>query len=550
LCQYLLAWCLQVGRYERLAAMTPTIFNDVRFGADFLTAVRADGTALRFTRQERALLGQLAAHPGRLFTRDELFAALGSQGSDRNVDFVINPLRGKLQDTGPQRRFISTQYGEGYVWVATPTEPADDAPTFFIGPVRGPRGDQLDLILRGLQSALQNRLGAGLAVRLAPDLAPGATGGHALSLELDAHPAAGRLHAAFVLRHAAFGAPAATFRESFAGPPTQAALDAIADRIAEAAWSSLALVSPVDPTPTDPPLHLRLVAASVLLDPPGEAWTTNADQIARLRARTPGDPRADMLWAMHLFTRFTVDPGVDLLGPSNIDALSDEIEQLVLRSLPAVRDDPVMALAAAKLLLGVHRGHEDLAQSLADTAFAGSAAFAAAFPMLGQIAACRGDLAEADRLYDEGLRLCEPGSAFEVYIQVLKAMTLVAQDDRPGVEAVYDRLQAITPTALPRFCLLFLPVGDEGLARRLTPLADRITEPVARRTIAYLHYRVSRYFRGRDHAANILRGPLTHMVQRFGPGVASDAIWREIPAELQYLNRPRTALICPTLTSR
>jgi len=518
-------------------------FHDVVFDEGFLTAVRADGTALRFTRHERALLGLLAQNPGRLFSRDELFAALGSRGSDRNVDFVVNRLRGKLGDTGPERHFISTQYGEGYVWVATPVDAAHEGDFVVVGPLRGFCDEGVETMLRALQAALQTRVSHDRGVRLAPNLPAEPVGSHLFSIEVSVHAADGRRDAAFVLRHAPSREVVASFRESFAGAAAEPVIETLAGAVVEAAWRRLALGSSAAPTPADAPLHVSLEAASVLLDPPGDTWAANGERIARLRAEDGADSKLAILWAMHLLGRMTVNPGREPLDRKAIDALGDEIEGLVLEHLPAVRDDPVMAIAAAKLLLGVHRGHEDLAEDLASAAFAGSAAFAAALTMLAQIKACRGDLAEALKLYDEGLQLCEAGSTFEVYIQVLKAQALIALDDRPGVEAAYHRLLEIAPAALQRFGLLFLPVGDDGLARTLSPWVDRASEGQARRLVAYLHYRVARYFRSAEHAANIMRGPLTHMVRRFGPAVASETIWRETPAELHYLRNTRA---CPS----
>ena len=510
-------------------------FHDVVFDEDFLTATRADGTVVRFTRRERALLSLLATTPGRLFSRDELVDALCSRGTDRNVDFVVNRVRSKLKDTGPQRRFIATQYGEGYVWVATSADAVDQDEFFVIGPLRGLRDAAAEAMLETFRTALQQRCGKGRRVRCAPDLGADAGGAHLFSIEVIVHPTDGCLHAAFLLRHAPSREVVASYRESFPGVAAEPAIDALAAAVFDAAWRHLTLGSSAARTPTDPPLDVRLAAVSAMLDPPGRSWAANGEWIARFRASEPSDPTAAILWAMHLFGRATVDPGPEPLSREAVDALGEEIEGLVLPHLSAVREDPVMALAAAKLLLGVHRGHEDLAESLANAAFAGSAAFAAALPMLAQIKACRGELVEARRLYDESLGLCDAGSTFEVYIQVLKAQTLIALDDRPGADAVFYRLLEIAPAALQEFALLFLPAGDDGLARRLAPLADRMSEGHARRVVAYLHYRVARYFRSPRHAANTMRGPLTHLVRRFGPTVASAEIWAEMPSELHYL---------------
>jgi hypothetical protein len=393
-------------------------------------------------------------------------------------------------------------------------------------------------------AALLEALAAGLAARLGPGhrvLPPAAEpdGDARFTVEASVHAVAGRLETAFVLRDGDTGATVTTLREGVDPGAEAAAAAALAGRLVEVAWAHVALPSAVTPAPTDLPLHLRLHAAALLMDATGEAWRANEARIAELRAADPADPWLAMVWAMHRFGQVTLD--AEPLDAQTHAAFCDEIEGLVLGALPAVRDDPVMALAAAKLLIGGRHGHEDLAEALAASAFAGSAAFAAAFPMLGQIKACRGDLAEGVRLFDEGLTLCVPGSQFESYIQVLKASTLVAAQDWPAVEAVYDRLAEISPQGLGAFSLAFLPPDDEGLARRLAPLADRLSLEQARRMVAYLHYRVGRYFRVEAHAANAMRGPLVHLVRRFGPSVVSDAIWRETPRELQYLRRPAPA---------
>ncbi|MFN3514785.1 MAG: winged helix-turn-helix domain-containing protein [Phenylobacterium sp.] len=513
--------------------MSTAYFHDVALDEGFLTGRRADGTPLNFTRQERALLSLMAPQPGRLFTRDELWNALGSRGSDRSVDFVVNRLRGKLGDDGPQRRFISTQYGEGYVWVA-PRSAGEPREAFIaLLQTTGQGGPQDEAVIEALKTALQAEVGSRNRILQVKDKV--AASPHVFALEVSLHWMGGVAHAGLALKRNRSGGTATTFRERLADPPSQGSLKSLARAVLQAAWRDLALGGRGGAAPTDPPLHLRLHAASILLDPPGAVWVQNGEQIRTLRAENPDDSVLAILWAMHLFGRLTIDPGPEPLSLESNKAWAAEIEGLVFASQGAAAEDPILALAAAKLLLGVNRGHEDLAERLAMTAFASSAAFAASFPMLGQIKACRGELGEALRHYDEGLRLCEPGSAFELYIQILRATALIAAEDHEAVETVYDRLVAISPAEVEKFALLFLPADDAGMARRLAPYLDRISEAAAKRMIAYLHIRVARQFRNPEHSANLLRGPLTHLVRRFGPGVVSPALWRDMPAEFGYL---------------
>src|SRR5699024_7003705 len=57
----------------------------------------------------------------------------------RSIDFIIHRLRRKLRDEPRDPRYIATQYGEGYVWIAEPLPTQQPAANAFlvIGPVRG-----------------------------------------------------------------------------------------------------------------------------------------------------------------------------------------------------------------------------------------------------------------------------------------------------------------------------------------------------------------------------------------------------------------------------
>jgi len=510
-------------------------FHGVVFDEGLASAVRPDGERLRFTRQERALLAQFLARPRRLFTRDELYASIGSRGSDRNVDYVINTLRGKLEDRGRERRFISTQYGEGYVWVAPATEITQPKGFLIIVPRQGASVGRL---LPSLRDALQRRLPPDRIVLLAADAHPSAS--FHFTLEARVHRGPDGRHVAFALQRSSSTMAAAAFRETFRGEPNGEVIDRLAAEIVDAMWMHLALGPGAVRAPTDQPLHLRMLDASALLGAPGPAWLSNGEQLARQRAQAPDDPVLGLMWAMHIFAMITLIPGPEPLTRARVAALDDEITALVEPNLAALRADPVLALAAAKLLLLRRDAKVDLAEALATEAFAGSAAFAAAFPMLGQVKAYRGEAAAAQALYDEGLALCEPGSSFEAYLLVLKAVAFVADDRHDAAGALLDRLEAIQPGSVEAFGLFFLPPGDDGPARRLARLADNVELAEARRLMAYLYFRYADLFQRPEQVANVMRGPLTHLVRRLGPEVVSEELWRELPSELAYLNEGRT----------
>jgi two-component system response regulator BaeR len=76
-----------------------------------------DGKALDLTAIEFRLLAALAAHPGRILTRERLMDAIYSDQrvvSDRTVDSHVKKLRRKLAAAAPARELIHSVYGLGY----------------------------------------------------------------------------------------------------------------------------------------------------------------------------------------------------------------------------------------------------------------------------------------------------------------------------------------------------------------------------------------------------------------------------------------------------
>lgn len=80
-------------------------------------AALVDGQEMNLTFTEFELLGILARHPGRAFTRDELLARVWGDdffGDARTVDVHVRHLREKLKDNQGSPRFIETVRGVGY----------------------------------------------------------------------------------------------------------------------------------------------------------------------------------------------------------------------------------------------------------------------------------------------------------------------------------------------------------------------------------------------------------------------------------------------------
>lgn len=80
-------------------------------------AALVDGRPLSLTMRELQLLVTLAAHPQRIMTREELFAAVWGgepRREDRSVDVYVSRLRAKLSRALPGTRLIHTHNGIGY----------------------------------------------------------------------------------------------------------------------------------------------------------------------------------------------------------------------------------------------------------------------------------------------------------------------------------------------------------------------------------------------------------------------------------------------------
>jgi len=80
-------------------------------------AIRYRGHPLRLTALEFRLLQQFAAAPEKVFSREELLAAVGAAtdaGYERNVDTHIKSLRAKLREIAPDAEPIHTHRGFGY----------------------------------------------------------------------------------------------------------------------------------------------------------------------------------------------------------------------------------------------------------------------------------------------------------------------------------------------------------------------------------------------------------------------------------------------------
>lgn len=507
-------------------------FNDLTFDEDMLSARRTDGTELRLTRQERALLLHFTQQPGKLLTRRrlvELMTRDASDTSERNIDFLVNRLRKVLGDNARKPRFIATQYGEGYVWIARTMEPTCGRRAFLrLGPAYGMRRStqRTHSTLAQLTQALKNLMGSDRAVDCVPDWQPEkSTDDVTYSLDVSFHAEEETVHAAFVLRHAATRAVLSTFRARFASARCRE-IEQVARDIQADIWKNLAAPAGPAIAALEKPLEVRLYEAAELLARTPVIWRENEVQLARARTEKPDDPQLAIMWALNLYMRLLSQAleETEMMPADDWAAIEDEIEHLALSSLPKVQDNPLLVLGVAKLLFFIDRGHAELAAQLADEAFAKSTAFAAAFAMQGQIRMARGNIDEAIAYLDEAIEMSEIGSAFHRYLLVLKITALLAEDRRAAMEEVCAALFAVKPQARLELAFLLARADTPRLPDDIEAMFAHLEEDRARKLLAYIYNIFARRFQRRRHRRNVMRGLITHMKRHFGDAIVPDAI--------------------------
>ena len=514
-------------------------FNDLIFSAEMLSARRNDGTEIRFTRKERALLKEFVAKSNTVLTRHKLLEALhrDDQGdiSERNIDFLVNRLRTKLGDKARDPRFIASQYGEGYIWIAESTDETRTNAFLQVGPVYGltetDNGERaiLDLLTTTLSSVTDKKAAIVCTRALQPHAhqAPFAD----YVLEASFYKNDTLLHAAFVLRHGPGRQAIASFRTAFANGDDNNVVRDLAINVQRALWAHMAMpASPVVITPSDIPLEIRIHDAARTLAPSSDSWRESEERIEAARVAAPDEPAFGIMRGLALYARLLFDAreGKEP-GSSEWREIEKEIEALALASLPNIQDNPLLVLGAAKLLLFVDRGHFDLAERLAENTFASSGAFAAAFSTLAQLRMYRGRTQEALTFYDKGIELSKYGSEFHIYLLSLKCRALLAANNRVDLEKTAKELYAAKPFTRMQVGLFLAPPDSGTLAADLEILLFKLTRWQARRLACYLYYVSARHFQVREHRENTMRGLLAHLQRRFGDDILPGEIAEALP---------------------
>ncbi|MCA0938671.1 helix-turn-helix domain-containing protein [Salipiger pacificus] len=544
-------------------------FSPLTFAEDFASAQTGDGETLRFTRSEARALALLTRHPDRIATREMLLDALtevGSDRSERNIDFVINRLRRKLSDNARSPRFIATRYGEGYVWVAGPPamlrEPV--RADLLVGPLNGlellgPLRPRAESFARRLHEVVKGELLEGPSVIFMPDaqVRTGASGtGPSQMIELTFLSEAGQINCVAAVKLCGSGRILAMNRLTLETDQSDlqgdtGALPRFVRRLLNDAWHAKASA-----TEADGPLPVAMYTAGfwqwkaeasptesiAKLSAKSDAndrrylleWRQSERRIVELREASPDDASLRIMHAAHLHTKYIMlghrlfADGVDHRREDE-----DQIEALVLDALPYVQERPDQAIVAAKLLHFLDRGYAELALEVAEEAHRASLSLVASLPLIAQIRAYMGRIPDALPCIDQALNLIEPGTKSHLYALTIKCQILVASGNRDGLDEAKRQLYSVSVLAPLFFEPMFGDPYSPSLRGRLAAMA--MSRRMALGTLMHTNYVSARLFSREEHRNNAILSPLALVCRRFGTEAVPEEVVARYPAVMAQL---------------
>ncbi len=519
------------------------VLDDVVLDETCLFAHRG-GEQIRFTRSERALLLALTRNPHRLMQRSQLLDAIAptqSDASDRNVDFLVNRLRTKLGDSARSPRFIATQYGEGYVWIATKQPAVAQSPhpapisgllaVVPVVPSEDPHlAERADAVVRQVRDRIADQLGAAETIIALGREEGVAAEGMRFILRVSFQDNGNRLDCTATLREGPSRRIVRAFRLEFVGATTaslapeveRASIDIVA-----ALQRNLGEASEGLGTPVDQPLEIRMRKASTLLSASNPQWLEKGRQLSEARVENPASADIALQWCLHLFARLVLTNPFTGIGSDERDEIESEIEATVLDCLPLVETNPLLMLAAAKLLYFVDRGHLELAEDLAERAFARMGDSPAALPVLGQLRQARGHFAAALAFFDRGIEMADPNSGSQLHLQVLKCIALLAAGDQDALEttaAAVSLENPQSPSDLSLLIAVLVTPSDQKLPQAITNVLRAAGPEGARHALAYTYMTSVRHLISQQARANIMQGMIAHFTGLYGKDVVAPFI--------------------------
>ncbi|MGQ3293909.1 MAG: tetratricopeptide repeat protein, partial [Shinella sp.] len=211
------------------------------------------------------------------------------------------------------------------------------------------------------------------------------------------------------------------------------------------------------------------------------------------------------------------------------DGIETEIESTVLECLPDIESNPLLMLAAAKLLYFINRGHLDLAEEIAGRAFAPTQDFTAALPILGQLKYARGRYDEAVKLFDQGIAMAPSGSEFHWHMRVLKCLALVAGGHSGASAAQATDIGNFSASSLREINLMLgwtTASPDKALPPEEEQALQELGAAGAAKALEYLYFTSARHIITENGRANVMRSMIAHVSRLHGRQAIPDFILR------------------------
>lgn len=526
-----------------------TSFSAVRFSDDYSYGITPEGEKIQFTYFESKALRFFGKNPDRLVSRAQLLDAVSEEGSDkndRNVDFLINRIRKKLNDSAKDPVYIATRYGEGYMWVGRSNACSDFSHDAYlvIGPVRGTSllSNIVDLAQpfgEAMQQALSSRLPEDRRVVFDPDC-PGVSelGEKApeMGIELTFFSDNDLVECIVTVRLFRSGRILAITRVSVSKGSYETAEGRrnpgqLAEWILQEIWRARAKVGHSgDPLPVaihtaSQPAETGLAADSSQNKPTQGArfWKKNDLWMRKLIAERPDDPETQLNYATHLHSKYIVC-GPQLFHKGIDDRRQDEaeIERLVQAALPSIQTNPDMAIMAAKLLFFLDRGYDNFAIDLAEQAQKESTSISHTLPIIGQLRGFRGDINQGVDALDQAISLAERGTSAHLYALVMKCNLHLAAGDHKALAESKKEIYSLRPAIK----LFIEPFYTDPLQPSFSARASimMLTRKTAAARLLYCNYILCRLFRSQQHRDNAIRPILFLTIRRFDAQV--------VPAEI------------------
>jgi hypothetical protein len=185
----------------------------------------------------------------------------------------------------------------------------------------------------------------------------------------------------------------------------------------------------------------------------------------------------------------------------------------------------------------INRGHLELAEDIAERAFARTADYAAALPVMGQLRYARGRFEEANRFFDRGIEMVEPGPAFHLHMKVLKCLACLAAGDRAALDATAMDLDAyLGPFCTPDIASTIrwtIAAPDRELPEESAQALAAVGPAGARNAIEYLYFTSARHLISESARANVMRGLITHATTLHGESAVPKFVLKSIGGSLR-----------------